>query len=357
MPINKTGSQTVPCWSNQQEAPVVGYSDLPEKAQVDIVALLSSSDAASLRMATPQQNQLIEGQPCLRPLLLGKCAGPLPKFPHAALQRLTLPYGGLQKALPRIEQIHKNGEVLNDQGLLQDDSLFNNAIDYWLTQEIFTPSHANLRVAEGRVRLARQDAADHLDLRRLQIQVLPPISGLSLLKVLDLDDCTELTSLPECLGDLSRLEKLYLGSCTALKVLPDRLCDLPALDTFFLVGCTALTAMPTRIGHLTALKELYLSNCTALKWLPEGLGGLVNLERCDLYGCIALQALPQSICELKSLAELDFRLCDELIPSRQSIPEAAVYNWLKFKLRRLFGSPTNLDGIRAALPSCVIRTE
>jgi Leucine-rich repeat (LRR) protein len=354
----------------QPKVPAFPYEKLPDNVQEAIMARLSPPDAVSLRMTSKKQNDLIERQPCLQGLWLGKKDGPLPRFPYAALQRMVLPYGGLHNAKARIAEIHKNGEVLDEQSLFQDDHLFNAAMDRWLAREVAagTPDE-DVQRAASQVRAARQSASTTLNLNHLKFQTLPPINGLKSLKTLSLSCCYLLTSLPESIGEFKALEALHLTTCCSLESLPESIGDLVALKKLYLDSCDSLLTLPERIGDLKALQELDLSDCARLRVLPESLGKLKELRELRLSNSEMILSLPGSICDLVALSELHLDGCASLMALPMRIGELSALRLLDLvactqlvlrssglKLYRPGSSPTDIAALQAALPECEIET-
>jgi hypothetical protein len=119
-----------------------------------------------------------------------------------------------------------------------------------------------------------------LELRNTPIRALP--DDLQVDCKLDLQDCKELTALPENL----KVGTLILRGCTALEVLPEGL-DVCFLD---LRGCTRLPCWPRRLN--LRIGRLNASGCTQLTELPRGLGPLSQL---DVSNCSNLAKLPDGL--------------------------------------------------------------
>ncbi|KAJ4723729.1 Disease resistance protein (TIR-NBS-LRR class) family [Melia azedarach] len=119
---------------------------------------------------------------------------------------------------------------------------------------------------------------EELNFSRCRGLVLPPLSGLSSLQSLKLDDCG-ITEIPEDIGYLSSLEILHLDG-------------------------NNFVSLPTSIKQLSRLRELTLRNCSMLESLPDLPPGLGYL---DAVNCKQLQ----------SLRELPPRIEDDLDTSKQ----------------------------------------
>ena len=110
-----------------------------------------------------------------------------------------------------------------------------------------------------------------------------------------------LTSLPNCIGQLTNLERLNLSE-NSLATLPNcigQLTNLQELD----LSSNRLEAFPDSIGNLTNLQELDLSS-NRLETLPDSIGNLTNLQELDLREN-SLATLPESIGNANDLHELD----------------------------------------------------
>ncbi|KAG0622263.1 hypothetical protein M758_3G085100 [Ceratodon purpureus] len=149
------------------------------------------------------------------------------------------------------------------------------------------------------------------DLRLLQWQAMPYTrvpAGLNLCHLIELD-FSESTSLAELwtksnksLESCSNLRVLNLENCTSITRLPDSMGQ--SIQELRLTWCEKLEMLPPSIQHLKGLRLLKLIYCTSLKALPDSIGALSNLEYLNAYNCTSLQALPTSIGLLSSLQTL-----------------------------------------------------
>ena len=94
---------------------------------------------------------------------------------------------------------------------------------------------------------------------------------------------SELTSLPEAIGNLTSLQNLDLSYCDNIKTLPPLPKDLKTLN---LMGCNNLTTLPPLPEGLTTLDLTFCNSLETLPHLPEG---LTNLE---LFASTTLKTLP-----------------------------------------------------------------
>ena len=119
------------------------------------------------------------------------------------------------------------------------------------------------------------------------------------------------TIAPE-IGMLKRVGAIVLGSNELTNEgLPEEICDMSGLNSIHLYRNSELTRLPDRIGDLTDLATLRLFS-TGLIALPDSLSTLSVLRELHLADCSALASLPPSITDLTSLTKLDIRGCDLL---------------------------------------------
>ncbi|XP_050148639.1 disease resistance protein RPV1-like isoform X19 [Malus sylvestris] len=160
------------------------------------------------------------------------------------------------------------------------------------------------------------------------------ICKLKYLEELNLSCCSELENFPEILEPMEHLKSLNLSG-TAVKELPLSIEFLPALTYIQLCGCKKLSSIPKSICKLKYLKELDLSYCSELESFPEimepmehlkflNLSGtavqelhssiefLLALKEIQLQDCKRLSSIPKSICKLKYLEKLDLSCCSKL---------------------------------------------
>ncbi|XP_048435714.1 disease resistance protein RPV1-like isoform X2 [Pyrus x bretschneideri] len=160
------------------------------------------------------------------------------------------------------------------------------------------------------------------------------ICMLKYLEVLNLSGCCKFEDFPEILEPMEYLKYLNLRE-TAVQELHSLLEFLPALKILNLERCKRLSSIPKSICKLKYLEELNLSWCSILENFPEILEPMEHLKSLNLSGtavqvlhssveflpalkilklrfCRSLSNIPKSICKLKYLEELDLSWCSKL---------------------------------------------
>ncbi|CBJ40503.1 leucine-rich repeat protein type III effector protein (plasmid) [Ralstonia solanacearum CMR15] len=174
----------------------------------------------------------------------------------------------------------------------------------------------------------------HLSLSNTKLRELPAnLGNLSGLKTLTLQGNQKLEALPPSFGQLTGLEMLSLvgnhikslppmsgvSALKKLKIDDASLASLPrdfgaqhkALTNLSLSN-TQLSTLPSSIEKLSHLQELKLNDNTQLRTLPDSLTKMKRLQKLDLSGCKRLESLPQSIGKISTLQELDLLNCTRL---------------------------------------------
>ncbi|KAF9663898.1 hypothetical protein SADUNF_Sadunf17G0100000 [Salix dunnii] len=124
------------------------------------------------------------------------------------------------------------------------------------------------------------------------------------LGLLSMNNCDNLTRIPEGIGCLKSLKKLDLSGCCRLKYIPENFGEARSLEEFDLSG-TSIEKLPASISLLKNLKVLSLDGCKRIAVLPS-LSGLCSLEVLGLRACHLREgALPEDIGGLSSLMSLD----------------------------------------------------
>jgi internalin A len=147
---------------------------------------------------------------------------------------------------------------------------------------------------------ARKNRATKLNLSDTNLTELPESLGqLTQLKSLNLSN-NQLTELPEFIGQLTQLQTLVL-SLNELTELPEFIGQLIQLQTLEL-PYNQLTELPESVSQLTQLESLVLSHNKLTK-LPESVSQLTQLESLDLTHN-ELTFLPESISRMAELKRL-----------------------------------------------------
>ncbi|CAI5513064.1 unnamed protein product [Closterium sp. Naga37s-1] len=102
---------------------------------------------------------------------------------------------------------------------------------------------------------------------------------------------SNLSALSETVGNLAQLKVLLLEECPAMTSLPASLTSLSNLQQLTLKSLPLLTHMPENIGQLKALRNLSLESCQALKALPFSVTLLSSLMRLTIEDCPNLTRL------------------------------------------------------------------
>ncbi|KAJ6290527.1 hypothetical protein OIU78_026298 [Salix suchowensis] len=124
------------------------------------------------------------------------------------------------------------------------------------------------------------------------------------LGLLSMNNCKNLTRIPEGISCLKSLKKLDLSGCSRLEYLPTNLGEVESLEEFDLSG-TSIKQLPASISLLKNLKVLSLDGCKRIVVLPS-FPGLCSLEVLGLRACHLKEGvLPEDIGCLSSLMSLD----------------------------------------------------
>ena len=109
--------------------------------------------------------------------------------------------------------------------------------------------------------------------------------------------CSNLECFGEIIDDMEHLEGLYLPDVIITK----------GLKQLTLNNCENLETLPNNIGNFTCLRALLVHNCPRLQKLPDSLRSLqCCLETLDLSGCNLIEgAIPSDLWCLFSLLSLN----------------------------------------------------
>ena len=133
------------------------------------------------------------------------------------------------------------------------------------------------------------------------------------LKSLFCTNCSQLRHFPLVLTNVENLRELHLNG-TAIKELSSSIEHLSMLEILNLAGCQELTTLPETICNLCSLQSLNVSYCSKLRKLPQNLGRLKRLKFLSAFGLNAMccQSLSLSgLCSIKSLYLSDSMLMQQ----------------------------------------------
>jgi Leucine-rich repeat (LRR) protein len=134
---------------------------------------------------------------------------------------------------------------------------------------------------------------------------------------LEIEHCSDLSSSPQIIEDLSALQSLYLTPSIIDKdqpKLPGWLGELPSLRTLVIDGYPKLDVPVNIFKKLNSIQSLLLLHCKNMTTLPQWIGELTSLKQLELSDCPQLYNLHKCMQHLTSLQSLAIRNC-ESIPS------------------------------------------
>ncbi|ESW21711.1 hypothetical protein PHAVU_005G093400, partial [Phaseolus vulgaris] len=146
-----------------------------------------------------------------------------------------------------------------------------------------------------------------------ELKSTPDFTRATHIEYLDMDNCSNLSTIHESIEVLSNLTFLSLRYCRNLVSVSDRIYSLVSLQTLDLCGCSKLTKfLPRQASNprLECLILLDLSFCY-LEEVPDAIGELRCLERLNLRGN-KFVSVPDSIRRLQCLAYLNLSDCYQL---------------------------------------------
>lgn len=136
---------------------------------------------------------------------------------------------------------------------------------------------------------------------------VPDISGISDLRVLNVDNCINLIKIHDSVGFLGNLEVLTASGCSCLEIIPSAF-KLASLRELTFSECLRLVRFPKILCEIQNLCYLNLWQ-TAIEELPFSIGNLRGLESLNLMDCARLDKLPSSLFTLPRLMEIQADSC------------------------------------------------
>ncbi|XP_054810172.1 TMV resistance protein N-like isoform X2 [Prosopis cineraria] len=182
------------------------------------------------------------------------------------------------------------------------------------------------------------------------LQQTPNFSGVSNLRELWLDDCTNLIEIHHSVGGLNKLKELSVMRCNNLKIMPHDL-RLTSLERLSLFGCSSLQSFPEISVNMKNMHTLDLER-TSITELPPSICNLIGLETLIIEECPNLEQLPAGICLLPKLWTLNANSCKRMRHFKMYDvgEEADLYCYtLSLKLKRVCFSNCNLSEDSLAL--------
>ncbi|KAF5179196.1 Disease resistance protein rga2 [Thalictrum thalictroides] len=144
-----------------------------------------------------------------------------------------------------------------------------------------------------------------------KLKRLPTMENLAItLTTLRINNCQELVTITEGLGNLTSLKKLHVIECGSLKSIMESSQHLTALGTLELNGCPNLEISAVDFQQLVSLRALRIARLPQLTSMPEGIQHVTTLKRLYLLECRNLRILPDWMQHLPpALLYLDIVRC------------------------------------------------
>ncbi|TYH23520.1 hypothetical protein ES288_A03G019900v1 [Gossypium darwinii] len=153
------------------------------------------------------------------------------------------------------------------------------------------------------------------------------LSTSTCLEELDLEDCPNLSSIPNLEG-FSSLQDLSVLRCNKLEVLPIT-GGCSSLVMLLISSCKKLSKIGDGLSTSTCLKELDLKDCSNLSSIPnlEGFSSLqfLSVESCNNWNCEKLSKIGDGLSTSTCLKELELEDC----PNLSSIPNLEGFSSLE----------------------------
>jgi Leucine-rich repeat (LRR) protein len=173
-----------------------------------------------------------------------------------------------------------------------------------------------------------------------KVEKLPKDVGqLKSLKMLHLNGCEHLKTVPENFGCLEQFEDLDMFENPCVEVLLERFGDVKAFDYLDIGGCSVGEGirLVSNFGDIAKLKSLFLDG-NLMSTFPESfkdLNGLVTLQMSQCPNLVVIQALPSN------LERLNIGNC----PKLTNIPYLGNLNTLKYLILNNCPKLTDLQGL------------
>uniref|UniRef100_A0ACD5X2Y4 Uncharacterized protein n=2 Tax=Avena sativa TaxID=4498 RepID=A0ACD5X2Y4_AVESA len=133
------------------------------------------------------------------------------------------------------------------------------------------------------------------------------------LRSLIITGCSDLTTSPKIIHQLSSLQSLSLRlGCNDQAELPSWLSELASLRELYICH-PKLQKLDENTRQLTRLQVLSLSECISMTSLPHWLGELSSLRNLEIEHCEGIRSLPDSIQQLSKLEYLNIHGCPILM--------------------------------------------
>lgn len=214
------------------------------------------------------------------------------------------------KVPPSIKKLHLQGTNIRDFSSLDHPS----EITSQLNVSFSSQDLGNLVLLELKDCSHLTTLPNMVTFESLQVLDLSGCSGIDKipglprsLKALSLAK-TAIGRIPSFMCHLSELVILDMEDCKELQHLPMGMDNMKSLVTLKLSGCSKLTDIHDFPQNL---KELYLGG-TAIRELPPSIGGLAELDTLDLKNCKSLRSLPVEIGNLNPLSVFNLSDCSNL---------------------------------------------
>ena len=128
------------------------------------------------------------------------------------------------------------------------------------------------------------------------------------LRSLKIEECGELSQIPEALHNLSSLETLEVKGCPKLMSFPS-IQAAASLLRHLAISCGD-EVLPTGLQFCTSLRDLSINDCPNLILIPD-LQEFRSLTQLEISGCPNLKIIPD-IGEVRSLTQVDIFKCQKL---------------------------------------------